>query len=166
LKKLKLKGRLWLKSFHVFFAAAWIGGAISLIVLPLVSIYLVKNPNYTHAINLAIKFIDIFVTIPAAIGSIITGFMLSLLTNWGFFKHKWVTLKWIITSVVILVGAIWIGPWISDLIQMSASPGFNRLENQTYQATENKYIFLHTSQTLLLIYLVFMSIFKPWKKAK
>ena len=49
-----------------------------------------------YGINLSMKLIDDFVIIPGGVGSLLTGLLYSIFTNWGWFKHKWVTTKWAI----------------------------------------------------------------------
>jgi len=54
-----------------------------------------SNPNTLLGITLTLKFIDDYILMPCAIGTFITGLLYSLLTNWGWFKHNWITVKWI-----------------------------------------------------------------------
>lgn len=154
---------MWLKAFHLFFVAAWIGGALAMLFLPLGNIF-ITDGKYTQAFNFAIKIINVYVTIPAAIGSIITGFLFAIYTNWGFFKHRWLTVKWILTTAAILIGAFWVGPLINDMIKLTMSKDFVRTTNTVYLAYEKQFFIMHATQILLIIYMIYVSVFKPWKK--
>lgn len=163
MKKLGNNGRMWLKTFHLFFAAAWIGGALAMLFLPLGNIF-ITDGKYSQAFNFAIRIINVYVTIPAAIGSILTGFLFALFTNWGFFKHKWLTVKWILTTTAILIGAFWVGPLINDMLRLSMKKDFARTANDIYLAYETQFFILHGTQILLILYIIYVSVFKPWKK--
>lgn len=65
------------------------------------------------------KIIDDFIIIPAALGSLITGLIISWFTNWGFFKFNWVTVKWIVTVSSILFDTFWLGPWLNGMAAIS-----------------------------------------------
>ena len=64
----------------------------------------VPNGDELYAFNAAIKLLDDFIIIPAAMGSLITGILLCWLTNWGFFKFNWIIFKLISTIAQILFG--------------------------------------------------------------
>lgn len=163
LKKLSNNGRMWLKAFHLFFAAAWLGGALAMLFLPLGNIF-ITDGKYSQAFNFAIRIINVYVTIPAAIGTIIIGFLFGLYTNWGFFKHKWLTVKWILTTTAILIGAFWVGPLINSMLRLSMRPDFVRNTNEIYLAYEKQFFILHGIQILLITTIIYISVFKPWKK--
>jgi len=85
MKNLSLKGRLWLKGLHLFLICAWLGAGISMILLGFAK-QQTTNGDELYAINAAIKLIDDFIVIPAAMGTLLTGLLFSLFTNWRFAK--------------------------------------------------------------------------------
>jgi uncharacterized membrane protein len=91
-KKLDLKDKACLKGFHIFFVCAWIGTALSIVLLGFVKGN-TPNGDELYAVNASIKLIDDFIIIPAALGSLITGMLICWLTNWRLFKFKWVIVK-------------------------------------------------------------------------
>lgn len=64
----------------------------------------------------AIRLIDTWVVIPAAFGALISGLVVSLGTRWGLFVHWWVTIKLVLTVVVILASTVGIGRWIEESV--------------------------------------------------
>ena len=110
MKKLGLKGKSWLKGFHIFFACAWVGAGISMLLLSLLDGH-IQNGDELYAVNDSIQLLDYYIIIPAALGSLITGLLISLFTNWGFFKFNWVIFKWVATVAQIIFGTFWLGPW-------------------------------------------------------
>lgn len=164
--KLKRKGLKWLKGFHLIAVSSWIGGALSLILL----YFLKKDVNdgqILYGINQSIHHVDmVVVVIPGAFGCLLTGLIYSTFSNWGFFKHGWLTFKWIVTIVAILFGTFYLGPWETNMMEISGKLGMESLVNSDYLYNQRMNLIFGTVQCLILLITVFISIFKPWKKRK
>lgn len=115
------------------------------------------------AANSAVKLIDDFIIIPAALGSLLTGLLYSIFTHWGFFRHRWVTVKWVITVATILFGTFWLGPWLNGLTAISGATGLAALQDPEYLRLRGMNTLFGYMQLSLLIATVFISVLKPWK---
>lgn len=162
MKKIGAKGQKWLKGFHIFFGCLWAGAAVCL-VLTQAGIS-ATDGKMLYGIDVTRKFIDDFIIIPGAIGSLATGLIYSIFTNWGFFKHNWITVKWIINIGGVIFGTFWLGPWLNGCPPISKELGMKALSDPTYihNMTMNKWF--GTAQALTIILAVFISVLKPWKK--
>ena len=102
--KIGRQGRLWLRTFHIFFMALWIGVAAS------ETFILLFTGNVTDGSKLNVYFSIVpqldSVLVPAAIGTVITGVLLAWLTPWGIFKYKWVIYKEVIFILAMLIAVI------------------------------------------------------------
>ncbi|MBW1732303.1 MAG: hypothetical protein JRH08_19290 [Deltaproteobacteria bacterium] len=164
MKKLSGKGQMWLKGFHIFFACLWIGAAVC---LTLMNIFLkAGDGKVLYGINLSMKFIDDFIIIPGAMGSLLTGLIYSIFTGWGWFKHNWVIIKWVINIFGVIFGTFWLGQWVNGLVPISAAQGIGALSNQTYMHNKNMVLIWGTFQLCTLIFAVFISILKPWRRSR
>lgn len=163
--KLNAKGTAWLKILHLLFVGAWIGGQISLILLQNIKYKLVL-PEHQYAILASVKAIDDFVIIGGAIGCLLTGLVYSLMTPWGFFKFRWVTVKWVSTVLMILFGTFFLGPWLNEMAAISAKEYSLALMNPKYLYDEKMNMIWGTVQFGINIFLVIISVIKPWKKIK
>jgi len=166
MKKMGAKGLRWLKGFHLIAVSCWIGGAVSLLLL-----YFLKSDvtdgGVLFGINQSIHHVDMaVVVVPGAFGCLLTGFLYSLFSNWGFFKHKWLVFKWSITVAAIIFGTFWLGPWETTMMEISGNLGLKALQDQNYLYNQKMNLVLGTLQCSVLIVTVFISIFKPWKKKK
>ena len=164
--KLGARGLRWLKGFHLIAVSCWIGGAVALILL-----YFLKNRvtdgNVLYGINQSIHHVDmVVVVIPGAFGCLITGFLYSAFSNWGFFKHKWLIFKWIVTVAAILFGTFFLGPWETTMMEISGKLGMASLNDQWYLYNQKMNVIFGGIQCIVLMIIVFISIFKPWKKKK
>ena len=109
-------------------------------------------------------FIDYVLVIPGAICTVLIG----LFSNWGFFKYKWITLKWIVGISVILIGTFILHPialGLTDMMGLFNEQGYSNFLN----GSKDNFGVLKigsTVQALALIFLVYISVFKPWIKVK
>ena len=164
--KLGARGLRWLKGFHLIAVSCWIGGAVALIVL-----YFLKNRvadgSVLYGINQSIHHVDmVVIVIPGAFGCLVTGFFYSVFSNWGFFKHKWLIFKWIVTVAAILFGTFFLGPWETTMMEISGKLGMSSLNDQSYLYNQKMNGIFGGIQCIALMITVFISIFKPWKKKK
>ena len=162
--KLGPKGVRWLKGFHLIAVACWVGGAVSLLLL-----YFIKqgvtDGGVLYGINQSIHHVDMaVVVIPGAFGCLLTGILYSTFSNWGFFKHKWMVLKWIVTVAAILFGTFYLGPWETTMMEISGKLGTSALTDPSYLYNQRMNLLFGALQCLVLMTTVFISIFKPWKK--
>lgn len=161
--RIGVKGQKLLKGVHLFFVCAWIGAAMSMILLGLTRGH-IANGDELYAVNASIKVIDDLIIIPAALGTLITGLLFSLLTNWGFVKHNWIIFKLIITVVQILFGTFFLGPWVNGFTAISDAERLQALQNAVYLYDTRMNMYWGSLQVLMLIFVVFISVYKPWGK--
>jgi hypothetical protein len=143
----------------------WLGGAISALLV----LFTKNNPASAEELTTTIailKLIENSLIIPGALGSFTTGFLMGLLTEWGFFKHRWVIFKWIATGIAMLNGGFLLDKSVIGMITVSNAQGLVAIHDSAYQS------FYHTATTCGLINLsinlaLFMvSFLKPWENKK
>ena len=158
------KGQKWIKCFHIFFVCLWVGAAVSLVISG--AGLIPTDGKMLFGIDVTRKFIDDFIIIPGAIGTLVTGLSYSLFTNWGSFKHNWITIKWIINVGGVLFGTFCLGPWLNGCPPISRELGLKALSDPAYvyYVTMNKWF--GTAQALTIVFAVFVSVLKPWKKVQ
>jgi uncharacterized membrane protein len=161
--KLGLKGRQWLKGFHILFVCAWAGTGVSMMLIGLVKGH-VPRGDELYAFNAAIKLLDDFIIIPAALGALLTGILLCWLTNWGFFKFNWIIFKLVITIAQILFGTFFLGPWTNGAVAIAGAERVLALQNTAYLHFRQMSNYFGAVQILLLFAVIFISVLKPWGK--
>ena len=143
----------------------WTMGVVFMSILNWKSETLLPRFNYNQEMGL---FIDYVFVIPGAICAVITGIIYGIKTNWGFFKYKWITVKWIIGILVIIMGTFVLHPIALDI-----------LSNTEFLPEKNYKIFLKdwyseivtlqimaSIQAVALLFLIVVSVYKPWMKKK
>ena len=155
------RGRKWIVATHIFFAGTWTGAAVCLMLIQFLS-RVPGNGSELYAVNSAAKIIDDFVIIPSALGTLITGLLISLLMDWGFFRHAWVGYKWVVTVTAVLFGTFFLGPWLNEMTALSDSLRFEALQNAAYLHNRLMNHVFGTLQASVLVFTVFVSVFRPW----
>jgi len=151
----------WLKGVHLIFVCLWVGGALGVMVIQ-------NGGGAGEALfgrDVAARLVDDFVVIPGAMGSLLTGLIYSLFTPWGFFKHRWVAVKWFITLYGVLFGTFFLGPWLNSLAPVSAKLGGGAMGDYAYMRARDLNSFWGGVQICTLLFALVISVLKPWRKA-
>jgi hypothetical protein len=107
---------------------------------------------------MAMIFIDNYIIIPAAIGSCLTGLIYSHLTQWGYLKYYWIMVKWIFTITFIVIGFFWLIPWLNNMLEVT--------DSSSYDVAMSVHLAMTVLQTVLLFFVVIISVFKPWGRVQ
>ena len=165
MKKLNVNQRKWLISAHVVFAALWTGTVLSMALIAWTN-RIATNGSELYALDSAINLLDDYIVIPAAIGSLLTGGLLSWLTTWGFTKYYWVIVKWLLTIALIVFGTFWLYPWSNAAESLAAAEQLQALENPLYLLDAKAVIIGAIAQTICLFATIAISVLKPWGRRK
>ena len=89
-------------TLHVAFSVGWLGSVA--VVLALAVTGMTSDDAQTvRAAYLAMDVTALFVLVPLAVASLLTGIVQSLGTKWGSFRHYWVLIKLVITVFATIV---------------------------------------------------------------
>ncbi|MFN8440154.1 MAG: DUF2269 family protein [Caldilineaceae bacterium] len=154
----------WLKIVHIFLSILFLGGILSSFMLTLG----MDLTNYAavFASYKSIVLISDHIVRYGGVGNLLLGVIYGAFTTWGFFKHRWLTVKWIIFVGQTLVGIVIVdGLMVSNMLL---------LETQGAAALSNP-VFLHDHylrqavvvvQILLTLFILVISGLKPWRSKK
>ncbi|MDR2442617.1 MAG: DUF2269 family protein [Deltaproteobacteria bacterium] len=159
--KLGKLGLRVLKIVHLILAGLWVGGAIGLNIM----VFLfssAESGGELYGYNIASKLVDDLLIIPGAMGCLVTGLLFSLFSNWGFFKHRWLAVKWVLTVFCILFGTFYLGPTVNDQPAISYAEGLGALADPTWIANRLTSLKGGAIQVFLILFMVAISVIKPW----
>jgi len=162
MKKLSPKSQKWLKAFHILCVSLWVGGAIT--VSGKQFFIQAKTDGELYGIVSTMDYVDLFIIIPGALGCFVTGLMYSTLTPWGWFKYRWIIVKWIICLYGIIFGTYFLGPWLGKLVHIAQTQGLASYDNPQFNSTVILLMIFGTFQAATLIVACFISSLKPWGK--
>ena len=151
--------RKWLKCAHLFFGCLWGGGAAAMLLVALLF-----DPSRTgslHARDMCMRLIDDWVVATGALGCLATGALFSGLTPWGFLRHRWIVLKWMVNLGFILFGLFFFLPLLDAMVRASGIQGRSALADPAYARNA----LFHLLSTLVMLgslaLVVCLSVFKP-----
>jgi len=81
--QLTVKQRKWLKSIHVIAAGVWITTGLVMFLIHFMGNDL-STGEQLHLLNRIIYFIDMKLLVPSAVVCLLTGWMYSQFTKWGY----------------------------------------------------------------------------------
>ncbi|NDW12035.1 DUF2269 family protein [Bacteroides sp. 214] len=149
---------------HIFLAFCWIVGGLTLCLL--VFITHPQSGDELFMRSRILQVVDDYFIIYGAIGSLITGLIYSIWTNWGFFKHTWITVKWVMIVLQILFGTFVLGPCVNDNVILADQLREAALTDPVFIENIRMTQLWGTVQTALLLIVIIISVQKPWKKKK
>lgn len=150
----------WYKSFHVLFACLWTGAVAAVVLIFWMTDPLANKEIILHA-SLLMDRIDKFIIIPSSVLCYIFGLILSWQTNWGFIKFKWIIVKLVLGTGLILFGILFLGPWV-----MASDALLEQGDFITYQGIQQKLGIAMSIQLLVILSVVLISTTKPWGKVQ
>jgi hypothetical protein len=153
----------WLKSFHLLFASLWVGGAVTLATKQF--FVTAASDGELYGTLATMHYVDLYIIIPGAMGCLLTGFAYSAWTRWGFLKHRWVAVKWIVCLYGVVFGTYPLGPWLEDSVHIARDAGLAAFSNPAFAHNQLMLMIFGSLQVLTLIFACFISSLKPWGSA-
>lgn len=154
-----------LKVFHVIASGLWLSCVIVLAALPIISISTASGDE-VYMYNHAYHFIDMSILIPASIVTVSTGLCFSLFTKWGFVQHGWIIYKWIVTLFIVIAGTFYLGPMVTDLLEIANRERIEALQDPRYIQSQAIGTYAAIINASLLVVAVVVSVYKPWKNLR
>jgi uncharacterized membrane protein len=151
------KWKKWLVALHVLCMVVWFGGTLSLLTLNIVSTRVGSLPELTVTDQNLHVIDEIFIKFPA-MGTLVTGLLLAILTNWGLTNYYWVILKEIVTVAII--------PWSAEITSQIAAQGWDAVQSPIYLLTRSKVMNGAILNSLGLTLTVLVTYLKPWGKRR
>lgn len=162
MKTIGTKGLRILKISHLLFATMWIGG-----VMALVSLLLRQTPQTREMMYMAAQshlIVDEYFLIPDGIGIVVTAILYGMITKWGFFKQRWITVKWILTVMLVAIGAGYMGVVIKENMVYVQKVLIENADTSIFFANVRHVALAGIVQLITFVYVIAISVIKPWKK--
>ncbi len=150
-------GRKTLKAFHLFFVSIWAGSWLCLILLLLLSL---NNTDLVPILKVENQ-IHVFVVIPSVIGSLLTGILFSATTNWGFFKHRWIIIKYAANIFPMVGGALIFLPRLRGMIDIANQNLSATFSNPAFNSDKDVAVIFLIIEFAFICLAFYLSVFKP-----
>jgi hypothetical protein len=87
---------------HLALSVGWIGAVAGYLALD-VTVATSQDPVLLRSAWIAMGLVASWAIVPLALGSVLTGLVMSLGTKWGLFRHWWVLISFLLTVAATLV---------------------------------------------------------------
>jgi len=164
LKKLGPAGLKWLKIIHILLVTFFFGGIMSSLAINLgikFAAYRETMETYKNVVIISDHIIRI-----GAVGTLFIGFVYGIFTNWGFFRHRWVTVKWILFVCQTLIGIFIVDKLMLANMALLETEGSGALINPVFLHNHSVRQDFVIIQILITVFIICISVIKPWKKKK
>ncbi len=94
--------RKFVLTAHVTFAVGWLGAVAGFLALAIAGLAS-QDAQTVRSAYLAMELIARFVIVPLSFAPLLTGPVLSLGTRWGLFRHYWILIKLLITTLSTII---------------------------------------------------------------
>lgn len=165
MKKLKLTPRRWLLLLHLLFCAIMFGGAMVFLILSITAVS-TNDESILKACYISMHMLAKTSVRASAIGALVTGVLLSVLTQWGLFKHYWIIAKEGLTILAIIAGPIGMVSWTLKAVTLTTADGLNALQDPEFIVNSGQMWIGITLQISSIVAMFAISIFKPWGTRK
>jgi hypothetical protein len=138
---------------HVVTAVGWLGIDLTLLTLGIAG----RTGTDPAAVYPALGLIGLVLFVPLSVLAWLVGVLGAVLTPWGLLKHRWVAVKLVLTTVMLLAVLFALRPNLVAALDLGAAlPDRQRLDLVIAPAV---------SSTLLVIATV-LSTYKPWGRTR
>jgi putative copper export protein len=152
-----------LKTLHLLAVSFWIGGCLALFILLNASGY-AQSDGELYGMLRSFQYVNVYVVVyGGALGSFFTGLAYSICTNRGFFRHKWIIIKWALTLYLMLTGTLLLGPWSTYLLETARKTGLAALADPEYARVASLHWTLQVAELGLFVAATVISVYKPWE---
>jgi uncharacterized membrane protein len=140
---------------HLTLSIGWVGAVAAYIALD-ISTITSSNPESLRSAYLGMDLIARRVIVPLALATLATGLIMSLGTKWGLFRHYWVLISLVMTTIATTVLMIETQT-ISHLAGVAARPRTSVNELRSLGNT----LAHSVGGTVVLVVVLVLNIFKP-----
>jgi hypothetical protein len=147
--------RKFVLAVHLTLSVGWIGAIAAYIPFDVATVT-ARDAQTLRTAYLAMESIARSVIVPLALASLLTGLVVSLGTKWGLFRHYWVLISLVLTTlatVVLLVET----RTISALAAMAADPTTSGVHLRAMPSTLGHSL----GGTAVLLVILVLNVYKP-----
>jgi hypothetical protein len=140
---------------HLTLSVGWIGAVAAYIPFDVATVTS-HDAQRLRAAYLAMELIARSVIVPLALASLLTGLVVSLGTKWGLFRHYWVLISFVLTTLATLV-LLGETSTIGALAAMAGDPTTSADELRVLPSTLGHSV----GGTVVLLVILVLNVYKP-----
>jgi uncharacterized membrane protein len=165
MKKITTLQKNWLLSLHILFSSIMFGGNVVFLIAS-ISAATTSDQQVFQACYTIMHLLSKTTVRASAVGTVVTGILLSVWTHWGLLKYYWIIAKEVLTLFSVALGVVGIYMWTKQTAALSSAQGFLALHDPVFTSKNSMLWIGIVLQIISLAALIIISVFKPWGKRK
>ncbi|MGH7887792.1 MAG: hypothetical protein ACREPG_07995 [Candidatus Binatia bacterium] len=154
---MKLSIRKFALTTHITLSVGWLGAVVAYLALAIVALTS-HDARMVRAAYLSMELIGWFVIVPLSFFALLSGLVESLGTPWGLFRHWWVLVKFLLTTVATIV----LLRHMEAVTCMSGLASEATLFATDFRALRIQLVVHAAGGLLVLLAVTALSVLKPW----
>lgn len=142
-------------AMHLTVSIGWLGAVAAYLALDLTTA-MAQDAQTLRAAYVAMATVTRYVIVPLAFASLLTGIVISVATKWGLFRHYWVVISFVVTTIATLVLLVETRT-INSLAEIAADPKRSAAEVRMLPST----LAHSVGGTVVLLLILVLNIYKP-----
>jgi len=155
------KTQRWVKAIHVVSAALWLGALTGMALLGSETASVADRARF--GLDRAAYLLHDRVLFGAFIVTLATGLIFALFTKWGFFRHHWLTVKWVLAGTLFAITLWPQSSAVSGMVAL-ADAGVAEMHGLRYSDFARTSLWLAIAQLVVVVAIFFLSAIKPFGK--
>ncbi|WP_256992267.1 DUF2269 domain-containing protein [Paenibacillus sp. XY044] len=160
--KMSVSAMKWLKILHIVLVSLFFGGILSSVTVN----FTLGLSSYEDTLKSykVIVLISDGVIRTGAVGTLAVAFVYGFFTSWGFFRHRWLTVKWILFILQTFIGIFVVDKLMLANLNLLETKGLKALGDPVFlhnHGLRNTFVLIQIGLTLVIF---IISVIKPWKK--
>jgi hypothetical protein len=142
---------------HITSSVGWLGSVAAYLALAIAGLT-IHDISMVRAAYLSMELIGWVVIVPFSLAALLTGLVQSLGTQWGLFRHYWILVKFLLTTVATIV-LLW---HMQAVSRMSGLAAETTLSSGDFRALRIQLVVHAAGGLLVLLAATTLSVYKPW----
>lgn len=155
--------RKWLLLLHVVASVGWLGLNIGNLTLTITGL-LTDDPTVQHTALGATYLIGGPLLIPVSLLAYVSGILLGFYSKWGVFRYRWVLVKFVLTTIAVVLIPFSLLPGLSELSTLVANTPPDQLADLGEHAAS--ILSAGLVSTSMYVTCTVLSVHKPWGRTR
>lgn len=141
---------------HVTSSVGWLGAVAAFLALAVTGVSS-TDAQAVRAVYVAMEVITLFVIVPLALASLLSGIVQSLGSSWGLAQHYWVVVKLLVALVATTVLLL----QLDSISHLASAAAENALGSADFLEARQSLVVHSGGGLLVLLVPAFLSVYKP-----
>jgi hypothetical protein len=155
--------RKWLLLLHVVASVGWLGLNVANLTLAVTGL-LTDDPTTQHTAFGAMYLIGGPLLIPVSLLAFVSGILLGFYSKWGVFRYRWVLVKFVLTTIAVVLIPLSLLPGLRELSSLMAATPPDQLADLGDLATS--ILSAAIVSTTMYVTNTVVSVHKPWGRTR